>query len=261
MCVIAISKAGAPQPTSETLRTMFRRNPDGAGYMTARNGKVMIHKGFMAEDDYIRAVEAEHFTEADPVVYHCRISTQAGVNPWMTHPFPLTSDIVKTKLLDCEAPCGVAHNGIIRLTSDPKDHEYSDTAHFVSEYMPSLIRTSADLYKPAVLKMLRLLTDSRLAILDGASGHVATVGDWIEDGGVLYSNGTYKPYVPPVYGTGSNFSYRQASLYGSSYTDWWKKVAEADEDELEYDSDTDTWVPAQRGKPLIIKKRKNKKRA
>lgn len=40
---------------------------------------------FMDVDEYIEAIRAEHFTAKDPVVYHFRISTQAGVNPQMTH--------------------------------------------------------------------------------------------------------------------------------------------------------------------------------
>jgi glutamate synthase domain-containing protein 1 len=130
MCIIAASPAGAPQPNMDTLRRMFINNPHGAGYMTARNGRVEISKGFMTWADFARAVRQEAFTAADPVVYHFRISTQAGVNPEMTHPFPLTSHIEQCKLWDVACPIGVAHNGIIRLTSNSRDKEYSDTAHY-----------------------------------------------------------------------------------------------------------------------------------
>lgn len=52
---------------------MFRRNPHGAGYMYARDGKVTIHKGFMNIEDFLAAVHAEQFTLQDSVVYHFRI--------------------------------------------------------------------------------------------------------------------------------------------------------------------------------------------
>ena len=89
MCIICVSKSGVRQPSDITLRAMFRRNPHGAGYMYARDGKVTIHKGFMNIEDFLAAVHTERFTPQDSVVYHFRISTQAGVNAAMTHPFPL----------------------------------------------------------------------------------------------------------------------------------------------------------------------------
>ena len=42
MCIICVSKSGVQQPTDTTLRAMFRRNPHGAGYMYARDGKVTM---------------------------------------------------------------------------------------------------------------------------------------------------------------------------------------------------------------------------
>ena len=55
MCIICVSKSGVQQPTDTTLRAMFRRNPHGAGYMYARDGKVTIHKGFMNIEDFLSA--------------------------------------------------------------------------------------------------------------------------------------------------------------------------------------------------------------
>ena len=81
MCIICVSKSGVRQPGEATIRSMFLNNPHGAGYMVARGGRVEIHKGFMNLGDYLRAIRAECFTLQDSVVYHFRISTQAGVNP------------------------------------------------------------------------------------------------------------------------------------------------------------------------------------
>ena len=85
MCVICASPKGVRQPTRSEIKAMFLRNPDGAGYMVARDGSVTIHKGFMNLDEFLNALKAEHFTAKDSVVYHFRISTQAGINPGMTH--------------------------------------------------------------------------------------------------------------------------------------------------------------------------------
>lgn len=193
MCIICVSSKGAPQPTTDQIKTMFARNPHGAGYMVAKDGHVEIHKGFIDLDDLTRQLRAESFTPDDPVVYHFRISTQAGVSPAMTHPFPLTDQLSAMQALDVTCPCGVAHNGVIPLTADPGEKTYSDTALFIAQYLTRLIRTPDDLKDASVLDMIYRLACSRFAILD-ASGYVATVGDFIKlDNGLLFSNNTFIP--------------------------------------------------------------------
>ena len=154
MCIICVSKSGVRQPSDITLRAMFRRNPHGAGYMYARDGKVTIHKGFMNIEDFLAAVHAEQFTPQDSVVYHFRISTPAGVNAPMTHPFPLSNQPRLMRSLDLTCRCGVAHNGIIQLTSDPDNNRYSDTAIFITDYLSKIIRKKADLRDPVTLELI-----------------------------------------------------------------------------------------------------------
>ena len=191
MCIICVSPKRVRQPNVTTIRRMFQNNPDGAGYMVARDGKVIISKGFMNVDEYIEAIRAEHFTAKDPVVYHFRISTQAGVNPEMTHPFPLSNRIEHMKVLDVECPCGVAHNGVIRLTTDPRNREYSDTALFIANYLSLIIREPGDLKDERVLKLIHRLAGSKLAIMD-ADGYIATVGEYINQKGLLFSNASFE---------------------------------------------------------------------
>lgn len=191
MCIIVASKAGVKQPTIDQLWNMYAHNPHGAGYMYARNGKVTIHKGLMTWDDFYRAIKAEKFTDEDPVVYHFRISTQAGVTPTMTHPFPLTSKREICEKLDVVCPVGVAHNGIIRMTSDYRETRFSDTVIFITDYMSKLIRKRSDITDQAVNTMIDHLTNSKWAIMDGSTGEIVTVGQFINDGGLLFSNSTY----------------------------------------------------------------------
>ena len=190
MCIICVSKPGCEQPGVKTLRTMFLLNPHGAGYMVARGGKVFIHKGFMNIEEFLNAVRCECFTAADSVVYHFRISTQAGVNPEMTHPFPLSNQPRRMRALDMTCRCGVAHNGIIRLTSDPTNTRFSDTAVFITDYLTNIIRKPADLRNQDRLDTIYRLAQSKFAIMDG-SGYTATVGEFINDRGILYSNRSY----------------------------------------------------------------------
>ena len=144
-------------------------------------------------DEFLEQIQLEKFTEDDVVVYHFRISTQADVNPEMTHPFPLSDNKRHLKALNIECACGIAHNGIIRITSTNAKTDMSDTALFIQKYAMHLLRSPEDLKNPQILKIIEhLIGASKLAILDG-SGYLATVGQFIKaDGGLLYSNSTYK---------------------------------------------------------------------
>ena len=190
MCIICVSKSGVRQPTVTELNTMFRNNPDGAGYMVARHGMVSISKGYMDFGEFLNAVRREHFTERDSVVYHFRISTQAGVNPEMTHPFPLSNRLERMEKLDTTCRIGVAHNGVIRLTADPDNRRYSDTALFITQYLRVLIQRREDLRDRRVLDTVWNLAQSKFAIMDGG-GYVATVGEFLNQDGLLFSNARY----------------------------------------------------------------------
>ena len=193
MCVICASPAGVRQPSIPEIERMFHRNPHGAGYMYARGGKVIIHKGFMNLDDFVTAILNEQFTALDSVVYHFRISTQAGVNPEMTHPFPLTNQLEYMKELDVKCGCGIAHNGIIRMTTDPNQKEYSDTALFIANYLTKYVLRPSDLHRETLLNTIETMIQSKMAILD-RSGYIATVGEFFNERGLLYSNLNHRNY-------------------------------------------------------------------
>ena len=193
MCIICISPSKVRQPDLHTLATMFYRNPHGAGFMFTRYGRVYIRKGFMTFDSFLAAVRRERFTAKDSVVYHFRISTQAGVQPEMTHPFPLSNQGQRLRALRDSCRFGVAHNGVIHLTSDPNNKQYSDTAIFIANYLTDLVKRQADLRDPEVLNQIHELAQSKLAIMD-TTGYVATVGNFINENGLLYSNTSYRPF-------------------------------------------------------------------
>lgn len=190
MCVICVSEKGVKQPSKDLLRRMFNNNPHGAGYMVAENGRVRISKGFMTFDSLWNALRYENFGADDVVVYHFRISTQAGVQPAMTQPFPFTKKLENTKILDCKCDLGIAHNGIIRATTDKADREYSDTAHFIVKYLSRWIKSRKD-FTPEFLDQLVMFTNSRMVFLDG-KGNVFYSGKFIEDyDGLMFSNTSY----------------------------------------------------------------------
>ena len=194
MCVIAVSPAGCRQPKEKDFRLMWNHNPHGAGFMWCEHDKVYIQKGIMSFDDFMDWIKYQRFTVDDPVVYHFRISTQAGTGPEMTHPFPLSSDpdeLMKTAPRPCDI--GVAHNGIIRLTSDPTETVFSDTALFIQKYMTKIIRSPADLESEEIINMIDTLAQSKFALLRN-DGQIFTVGKFYrQPGKFLVSNEFYKP--------------------------------------------------------------------
>lgn len=194
MCVIAVSPAGCRQPEEKDFRMMWDHNPHGAGFMWVEHGRVEIQKGLMLFDDFMDWIKYQRFTADDPVVYHFRISTQAGTGPEMTHPFPLTADpyeLCKTSPRDCDI--GVAHNGIIRLTSDPAELQFSDTALFVQKYLTKIIHSPADLESEEITNMIYTLAQSKFAFLRN-DGKIFTVGKFYsQPGNFLVSNEFYKP--------------------------------------------------------------------
>lgn len=187
MCVIAISPKGIKQPSVSDLRSMWDTNPHGAGYMTIRNNRVEIHKGFMHWQDFTRSVKTEAFTDADPVIYHFRIATQGGICPEMTHPFPLTDKLEMMDKLDLACSVGVAHNGIIPITTTTKATDYSDTVLFIVKYLRWLVRSPSDMFIPEIQTMISEIADSKFALMN-SNGDIVTIGKFYNHDGILLSN-------------------------------------------------------------------------
>ena len=191
MCVICVSGRGVEQPDKRTISNMFMYNSHGAGYMFARRGRVEIHKGYDNLKDYLKAIDDEHFTSEDVVIYHFRIATQARRYE-MTQPFPMEADDELLEAWDCWADIGIAHNGIISLTSN--GHPLmSDTALYIRDYLVPRIKSEKDI-PPLIDTIEDEIDGSRLAILCG-NGNYYLCGRWIYEHGLLFSNDSYQDHV------------------------------------------------------------------
>jgi predicted glutamine amidotransferase len=195
MCIIVYKPSEAKLPDKQTLKKCWKNNPDGAGYMFPSKDTVVIKKGFMSFNEFYKQLvyDKNQYGEFTPFVMHFRVSTQAGVNKECTHPFPLSEEMDNLKKLRVKCQCGIAHNGVIDLTSDRwnKTITYSDTMKFITDYL-TLIITTKDWYKDkGKLKLIEKLAESKLAIMMG-NGHVELIGDFIEENGIFYSNQYYK---------------------------------------------------------------------
>ena len=184
MCVICVSGKGAKQPSEETIRKMFNANPHSAGYMYARNGQVVIHKGYKTIEELMTDLDYEKFTENDVVIYHFRIATQANRTE-MSQPFPITREIKELEALDIVSKMGIAHNGILSQTSNG-DKELSDTAIYIRRFIADREITSE-----FVENLAEDTKGNRLAILDG-DGNFYLTGSWTYENGLYYSNENWK---------------------------------------------------------------------
>lgn len=218
MCVIMAKPANVAFPEENILKNCWDNNPDMGGFMYALNGRVYIHKGFETWEKFKSALDKTRLKTGDniPYVCHFRISTQ-GFDRACCQPFPLSSKMSNLKKSRTEANMGVAHNGILSLTSDGSK-EYSDTMKFITDYLVNIIR-SYDWHKDKrTVKLIEnLIEGSRFAVLDKRGECVLLGKGWVEDKGCHFSNGTYS-YKKVTY----------ARCYsGGNY--WWGDYGESDE--------------------------------
>ena len=191
MCIIAAKPAGVAMPSRDTIRTMWDGNRDGAGLMYLEGGKVTIEKGFMTYKSFAKKLdqlEKRLDLTRTPVVMHFRITTHGGTKPENCHPFPITDSIGALKKLTSRTDIGVAHNGIIHII--PRSG-ISDTMEYIASQLAPLKRALPRFYenKNAML-LVKNAIESKMAFLT-KEGKIYTVGDFVTDNGVLYSNRSY----------------------------------------------------------------------
>lgn len=198
MCIIVAKPNGIAMPNMDTLEECWYANPHGAGIMYAHHNQVEIIKGLMTWDAFrseLKSLSNRFDLEQLALVMHFRISTQAGVNPENTHPFPISTKPEKlTAQRTSSRIGGVAHNGIIPCCIvDDKGEKYSDTFYFVKDYMARYIHVPKQLKSKPMQEYLESVAKSKLAILLPNS-ELITLGEFTEENGILYSNDSYRPF-------------------------------------------------------------------
>lgn len=200
MCIIAIKPAQAAMFDESIIRTMFSRNPDGAGYMFVEDGKVRIEKGFMDVGSLIESLREKDF-DGKNLILHFRIGTSGLRDGLNTHPYP----VFETNGISCKADIAMAHNGILHDFTPRIGSKINDTQCFIHEVLEHLDK---DFLKDEGKMFLisKLIGTNRLAFLN-EKDEVVTLGDFISDQGYLFSNSSYKGIKPVV--TGYKPSYYQ----------------------------------------------------
>lgn len=189
MCLIINQPAGSEPIERETFRLAWMENADGAGYMFAHAGKVVIRKPFFKLRHLIRAYTADHarYGNASDFVVHFRWATHGSKTSGNTHPHVVIPDTV-----------AVAHNGVFKIDI-PKHCDMSDTVAFVQQKLAPL---------PWHVLMDEHFADylageiggNKLVLLD-AEGTTSivneTCGEW--QGGMWYSNMRWQDdYSTPI---------------------------------------------------------------
>ncbi len=199
MCIIVYKPAGVDMPNYDILNNCFENNPDGCGlmYQAPEEDKVIINKGFMHFADLLSAIahieRQINIIDVD-VVLHFRLATQGGVNAGNCHPFPISKKVDDLKATDIGTRVGIAHNGIISFCSERgvkagyPTPTLSDTQIFVKDYLGAM--STYALFNKAMGKIVKQATNSKFAVMSDTK--TILIGDFIEDGGIYYSNTSYK---------------------------------------------------------------------
>lgn len=220
MCIAVFKPMGERFPTKTEFKTMFKNNPDGAGFMFADGDKVIIKKGFMSFGQFWQAFKPYKDMNDRAFAFHFRIATHGGVSRSMCQPFPYTDNTRELKRLETRAPLGIAHNGMIPITDDAR--KISDTALFIQKYLTRIVRTPHNI-KQVDLDIVEACIDSKMILLQ-ASGNAYLIGKFIHDDGVYFSNASY--LCPYSYTAKSASKSKAYSLYSYDYDDdaeYWKQ--------------------------------------
>lgn len=194
MCIIAAKNKGIAMPDEKILRNCFEHNPDGAGVMWTENNSVNIRKGFMsykAFNDFIVNLNNRICLKDTAMVMHFRITTHGSTNPQSCHPFPVSGKIRDVKKTSIKTDIGAAHNGVIPVHCIPK---LSDTQTYIVNKLSVIHKIQPDFYMHEYfMKRIEDEIKSKMCFLT-SDGGIYTIGEFIEDKGILYSNSSYEDY-------------------------------------------------------------------
>ena len=169
MCIIIVKPSGVDMPTIQTLESCLLRNNHGFGF-SVPNKKPFKTMSFSTFVDKLYQIDIE-----TPCIIHFRYATHGSINQKNCHPFKV-DDIA------------FAHNGVLNV-ENINDMTDSETA-FKYILMPS-IKTFGLKSKQFKNTIQSIISTSKFAFLTD-DGEIKTYGHFIDDGGLLYSNNSYK---------------------------------------------------------------------
>jgi hypothetical protein len=181
MC-IAIYKPAGKIIDKETLFTCWCGNSHGAGIAYVKDGALHIIKGLMTFGEFYKAYK-EYSINKYQALIHFRMATHGARDRLNTHPFEVTPELA------------LIHNGIIS-TIRCTDQRMSDTYHF-AKFMKQVVNNNRLAWRNPEIKReieLEILHSYNKVAFLHANGtfEIYNRGGWIEENGVLYSNGGFR---------------------------------------------------------------------
>ena len=240
MCIIIAKDKYGRLPSEEELKNSFEYNSDGAGFMYVKDKKVVIDKGYMTYDAFIKHYKKllSDFNDfkGKSLVIHCRIGTSGKNIKENTHPFPITSDVRKLKAKHLsQEDVGIVHNGIIKGYGTATG--LNDTQEFISKYIYPIYSHFKDFYKNKDLMYgIEVITSSKWVILD-STDTLYYIGEFTDDKGLKFSNTTYKySRMTYKYGDYKYGEYKYSDYYYGD-DDYWYDKAYKEQKEIDENDD------------------------
>ncbi len=177
MCVIVFKPAGVSMPDKEILKHCWESNPDGAGIILREKGELRFQKGLMTKWElkaFLEFLSNRIDLQEIELAIHFRLGTSGGINLEMTHPM----DLQDPRRLYGKSEALLMHNGIIPGLG----------TEFESDTM-MLARKLAGKSEEEIVKILQC-TPGRFLFATKTNTYL--IGNFSEDGGVFYSNLSWK---------------------------------------------------------------------
>lgn len=183
MCVIIAIPKGQ-KINEEEIKSAWRTNDDGAGYMYRHNGKVFYKRGFMDRDEYIE--EVMKLIGKYEIVLHLRISTSDKVNPIQTHPYEvgdiMNMEGITTNPVSCM-------NGIVSSNRIKMLKECNDTMSYIvqnNELFEKFSTIDNDKDAAFLIDFIKENSGAKWCVMTPNDTFIS--GGFTEENNILYSN-------------------------------------------------------------------------
>lgn len=180
MCVICAKARGVARPTNKQIDAMIASNPHGFGLATFENGQIIVRKTM---DASVYKQWATAVPNDVPAIFHMRIATHGSINELNCHPF-----------LSDDKQWAFAHNGVLGIQNEG---DMTDSETFFKRLaMPMIHSGHLPHDKDGVFdRMVDCIIGSSKFVFMNNKGNIIRYGNWIEDGGLFFSNSSYQPVL------------------------------------------------------------------
>jgi len=193
MCVI-IHAERKGMLSDDTLRQCWDTNPHGAGFAWIDKDNVYFYKGCMTFRFFIKKFQ-ELIPDKAEVIVHFRYATHGKIVPYLTHPFPLTQSerALMTKLDGKAEEPLLFHNGVLAIENEFYMSDTAKLALQLANRNDDEIKTILEAESSGYYEGQKFVGGGSKFVLVYPTGEVLRFGNFIEKGGVWFSNLNWMP--------------------------------------------------------------------